>query len=101
MTATSTVFLLSPAYCGGKRAQMLLGGRGEFDLAVKCRDGVATIGEVFSFLSGLYFRGKLAYGTKFGRSLVITPGRGLLSPDTVVGMDELRAMAEISVDLDE
>jgi hypothetical protein len=80
---------------------MLLGGRGEFDLAVRFRDVGAPIGEVFAFLSGLYFRGKLAYGTRFGRPLVIAPGRGLLAPDTVVTVDELRAIAEVGVALDE
>jgi hypothetical protein len=29
------------------------------------RDGGAPIGEVFSFLSSLYFRGKLAYAQRF------------------------------------
>ena len=29
------------------------------------RDGGAPIGEVFSFLSSLYFRGKLTYAQRF------------------------------------
>jgi hypothetical protein len=97
----SAVFLLSPAHFGGKRAQMLLGGRGAFDLAVRLRISGAPIGELFTFLSGLYFRGKLAYGSRFGRALVITPGRGLLTPETIVTVDELRAIAEIGVAPDE
>ena len=42
--------------------QALLNPAAEFPLALQLRsvEG-ATIGEVFSFLSGLYFRGKLTY----------------------------------------
>ncbi|HEX3275476.1 MAG TPA: hypothetical protein VHR43_11515, partial [Gemmatimonadales bacterium] len=60
-TPAPRVFLLSPAHLGGRRAELLLGGRGRFALAAKLREGEAVpIGEAFSFLSGLYFRGKLA-----------------------------------------
>ena len=62
----SRVFLLSPARSDGRRAKMLLNPRAEFSLAVRLRepDG-AEIGEVFSFLSKLYFRGKLTYAREF------------------------------------
>src|SRR5215471_14762440 len=62
------VFLLSPANCSGRRAKMVLSERAQFDLAVRLRsgDGV-TIGEVFAFVSGLYFKGKLAYALEFAR----------------------------------
>ena len=99
-----TVFLLSPAHCGGKRAQILLRERASFPLAVQLREEGAPIGEVFSFLSGLYFRGKLAYGQTFARArttphgvLVITPGLGLVSPDTVVGLSDLLSIATVGV----
>ena len=78
------VFLLSPAHLGGKRATLLLREEARFPLAVRLRgpEGVA-LGEAFSFLSGLYFRGKLAYATRFARPpagvagvQVITAGRG-------------------------
>ena len=80
----SRVFLLSPARCDGKRAKMLLNPAATFELArrVRAPEG-APIGEVFSFLSGLYFRGKLAYATTFGEpagGLVITTDRGLVTP---------------------
>ena len=42
--------------------------RADFDLAKRLRSSEgASLGEVFSFLSGLYFRGKFAYSTHFGR----------------------------------
>ena len=55
------VFLLSPATCGGERAQLLLlAARAAFpSRASSARADGAPLGEVFSFLSGLYFRGKL------------------------------------------
>src|SRR5438552_18745439 len=95
-----TVFLLSPAHCGGRRAQILLSDRAAFPLAIRLREQGAPIGDVFSFLSGLYFRGRLAYGRAFAHSptapdgaLVITPGRGRTSPDTTVGLPRLRCIA--------
>jgi hypothetical protein len=102
------IFLLSPAHSGGERAKMLLSDRAEFDLALTLRQGRAPLGEVYAFLSGLYFRGKLAYSKVFATpppgtsgSLVITPGRGLVPPETPITIDELRAMAAVRIDLDE
>ncbi len=62
------VFLLSPANCSGRRANMVLSERAQFDLAARLRrHHGAAIGEVFSFVSGLYFKGKLAYAQAFAR----------------------------------
>ena len=80
---------------------MLLREQASFPLAARLRETGASIGEVFSFLSGLYFRGKLSYGRTFGRPLVIAPGRGLLSPDERVTLDDLRAIAAVGVAPDE
>ena len=97
----SRVFLLSPARCDGKRAKMLLNPAATFDLARRLRaPGGAPIGEVFSFLSGLYFRGKLAYATAFGEpagGLVITTDRGLVAPDTLVTPDDLLAFSNVDL----
>ena len=78
------LFLLSPAYGGGKRARMLLQPKSAFAAAQSLAAGRLTLGEAFTFMSGLYFRGKLAYGAAFGESYVITPTRGLLPPETRV-----------------
>ena len=99
-----TVFLLSPAHCGGRRAQIVMSERASFPLAQRLREEGAAIGDVFSFLSGLYFRGKLAYARAFAHAaaaphgvLVITPGRGLLPPETRVGLADLLAIASVGV----
>ncbi len=103
------VFLLSPAYAGGERARMIMNERAQFDLARRMRkaDDV-TLGEVFSFLSGLYFRGKLAYANAFARpdrggpgALVITPTRGLIDASTPIGLDDLREFAEVDINEDD
>ncbi|HEY7141865.1 MAG TPA: hypothetical protein VIE44_17335 [Methylomirabilota bacterium] len=103
------VFLLSPAHCGGERARIVLREEARFDLAqrLRTREG-APLGEVFSFMSGLYFRGKLAYARSFARPpaglpgvMVITPCQGLVSPDVRVGRPLLRRYGRIAVDPDE
>jgi|SRR5688572_7198998 len=100
-----TLFLLSPAHCGGRRAQLLLREQAEFPLAVRLRQAGAPLGEVFAFLSGLYFRGKLAYAEAFEstdlRALVITPGRGLVPPQQWVRLEDLHAIAAVGVDADD
>ena len=54
------VFLLSPANAGGVRAQMLLNERARFELAARLQRDSAPVGDIFTFVSGLYFRGKMA-----------------------------------------
>jgi hypothetical protein len=99
------IFLLSPAHCGGKRAALLLNHRATFPLAtrLRCSPG-ATLGEVFSFLSGLYFRGKLTYAERFARppagehgTHVITTDRGLMSPQTMIGIRELVEFGTVDI----
>jgi len=96
-TSALTVFLLSPASCGGTRAHMLLKSRTS-PLTVRLANGGAPLGEVFTFMSSLYFRGKLAYASRFGRAYVIAPGRGLLPADMLIRVDDLRKMADVAVD---
>jgi hypothetical protein len=92
-----TVFLLSPASCGGMRAQMLLKSQTS-PLTARLANGGAPLGEVFTFMSSLYFRGKLAYANRFGRAFVIAPGRGLLPADVLIRVDDLKQMAAVPVD---
>ena len=111
-TAPARVFLLSPANCSGRRAQLMLSPRAGFELArqLQSREG-APLGDVFSFVSGLYFRGKLAYARRFARPpdpadpiaaggvLVITPNAGLRSADTQVTVDSFQGFAAADVDV--
>ena len=99
------IFLLSPAHAGGARAKLLLRAEAKFDLAVRLRGEGIPLGEAFAFMSGLYFRGKLAYSRAFAAppegvpgAFVIAPGSGLVPPETVLTMEELRYMATIPVD---
>jgi hypothetical protein len=107
------IFLLSPANCGGRRATMIMSERATFELAARLRAPAgAPIGEVFAFLSGLYFRGKLAYARAFARppepdseisgagSFVITPNAGLRPIDTPVTLDALRRFARVDIAVD-
>ena len=59
------IFLLSPASCRGQRAKMLLREASEATFARQLRAGELTLGAAFTFLSGLYFRGKLIYSQTF------------------------------------
>jgi hypothetical protein len=80
---------------------MLLNPTASFALARKLSDEGAPLGEVFSFLSGLYFRGKLAYAHAFARSsadaLIITTDRGLVPTDAIVRREDLVAFARVDI----
>src|SRR3712207_6122228 len=102
MSVPPRIFLLSPARLDGERARLLSRPATMFPLARALHSGEgATIGEVFSFLSGLYFRGKLAYAEAFARPppklksgvFIITTNRGLLTPSTRVSLDNLASLA--------
>ncbi len=104
------IFLLSPASCGGKRAALLFNERAEFTIAqrVRSQEG-APLGEVFSFLSGLYFRGKLNYARAFENPPprrasgvhIITPTDGLCSPGAMVTLKDLERFAAVPIDAQE
>ena len=89
---------------------MVMSDRAQFDLAVRLRErrGVA-LGEVFAFVSGLYFKGKLAYALEFARppepglpltgsgALVITPTAGLRAAETAVTIRALQVFAGVDI----
>src|SRR5881628_3187211 len=103
---SSRIFLLSPANCGGTRAKQVLSPKAQFALAeeLRSRRG-AMLGDVFMFVSGLYFRGKLTYALRFAAPPdpanpvvgcgvhIITPNAGLRSPDTYITPRALNAFA--------
>ena len=98
ITPGHQVFLLSPANCSGKRAGYLLNGTSSAPLAgrLRSRSG-APMGDVFTFMSALYFRGKLAYASAFANPphgwngvQVIVPGRGLCPASTSIDLAALQ-----------
>ncbi len=89
---------------------MILSGNARFELAVRLRSGSGVaIGEVFAFVSGLYFRGKLAYALEFARppepgapltgsgALVITPTAGLRAVEAAISIEALRAFGAVDI----
>jgi hypothetical protein len=105
--SSSRIFLLSPANCNGTRAKQILSPNAQFALAVALRSRRgAMLGDVFAFISGLYFRGKLTYAMRFaappeadnpiiGMGVhVITPNAGLRSPDVYVTHKAVAAFAD-------
>ena len=99
------VFLLSPARIGGSRSNVLLRPEAGFALAERLRDRKATLGEAYAFISGLYFRGKLAYAEAFAAApkgvapaLIIAPGMGLVPPDTLVDTEQLRRIGDVPIE---
>ena len=107
------VFLLSPARLDGRRGQLLLRQDAVFPIAaaLRTREG-CPIGDVFAFVSGLYFRGKLTYANAFARVpagagvvgrgvLVITQNRGLVPVDTRICLEHLESFAATDIHPDE
>jgi len=73
--------------------------RSKSPLGVQLRAGSAPLGDVFAWLSALYFRGKLAYATRFAKAVyVMTPGEGLLPPNTMISARDLRAMGKVDIE---
>lgn len=113
MVAKPRVFLLSPARLDGERGKLLFAPSTLFPVAhaLRTREG-CPIGDVFRFVSGLYFRGKLAYANAFARAperaawmgngaLVITQNRGMVPADTRVCLEHLEAFAGTDIHANE
>ncbi len=113
MVARPRIFLLSPARLDGARGKQLFQPVTLFPVAaaLRTREG-CPIGEVFRFVSGLYFRGKLAYANAFARppaaaawvgngALVITQNRGMVPVDTRVCLEHLEAFASTDIHVNE
>jgi hypothetical protein len=100
----SRIFILSPANCNGLRARWVLKKSSRSDLAVRLRSAGVSLGEVFTYLSALYFRGKLAYARNFAEPpsscpgiLIITPTAGLLAHDTLIRLSRLRGFGRVPI----
>lgn len=84
---------------------MLLSPNAQFELARRLRNSSVPLGEVFSFISGLYFRGKLAYAQRFKNPPLGVPGvhiitatSGLLLPQEPMTLDRLKSISASKVD---
>jgi hypothetical protein len=99
------IFLLSPARVTGERARIVMREEATFELALRLRHSGVPLGEVFSFMSGLYFRGKWTYARRFHNppsglpgAFVITSSAGLILPETIVNRRDLAALGETPID---
>jgi hypothetical protein len=104
-SAPRRIFLLSPANIAGIRARFVLREDADFEMAMRLRQRGVSLGELFSFISGLYFCGKLAYARAFGNAppsvegtLVITSSGGLVSPDALMTPERLREISSGRMD---
>jgi hypothetical protein len=93
------VFLLSPANCRGRRAQQVLSPKATYPVAARLRGDGVPIGELFAHMSGLYFRGKITYASRFGRAFVITPDQGLMPAETAITSHVLMRFAVADIDV--
>ena len=104
VSCRTRIFLLSPANIAGIKGQRLLNPAGQSDLAVRLRRCGAPLGEVYRFISTLYFRGKLDYALRFQNpppgvaGVQIITGSGLMLPETVVTLRELLRISATPID---
>lgn len=100
------IFLLSPAKVSGVRAGYLLRPEATFALARQLREQGLPLADIFSFASGLYFRGKIAYARRFADRThdlirVITSNAGLVEPDRLLSIAQLRRYGKVDIHADD
>jgi hypothetical protein len=96
------IFLLSPAKVSGVRAGLLLNPLAPFALARQFQRSGLPLAEIFTFASGLYFRGKITYARRFAPDAdilirVVTTNAGLLDPETHVTPEALRLFGSVDI----
>jgi hypothetical protein len=98
------VFLISPASLSGVRGRALLEGRSSAPFLAGLREGGTPLGDVYEFVSSLYFRGKRSYARAFARPpaglpgmLLITSTLGLVPDGHPVTLDGLAGMAGVDI----
>lgn len=103
-TNRKRIFLLSPANASGVNGKRLLGRTSKTDLAVRLQRSGVPLGEVYQFISRLYFRGKLDYAQRFKNppagvaGVQIITGAGLMLPETVITLEQLEKISAIAID---
>jgi hypothetical protein len=82
---------------------LLLNPKATFALAQEFHRVGLSLGAIFTFASGLYFRGKLTYATRFADAdsnelvRVITTNRGLRDPNERITPAGLRAFGDVDI----
>jgi hypothetical protein len=99
------IFLLSPANLAGVRGRRILSKWARLEIALRLRGEGLPLGELFAFVSGLYFRGKLAYARAFAQAppdtpaiFVITTSLGLVPPERVITRSDVERMTLVPID---
>ena len=106
-SVVNRIFILSPARSSGERAALIYNPHARFSLARRLHAGEALpIRDIFAFLSGLYFRGKVAYAKTCAQpprgvkgAWVITSNCGLMDVDTAISLEQLRGFSGSEIDL--
>ncbi len=106
VTSPRKIFILSPARTTGKRAALILNPASELPLAVQLRTSAGVpLGDVFSFCSSLYFRGKVTYAERFAiapadlaPAYVITSSNGLVSSRLRITTATVERFAGVPID---
>jgi hypothetical protein len=103
-TSRTRIFLLSPANASGIKGQRLFAPASSCELALRLRNGGVALGEIYRFISSLYFRGKLEYAQRFQHApegvagVQIITGAGLMLPETVITLERLQTVSATSID---
>lgn len=102
--ARARIFLLSPANASGVKGQRLLAPHSESEFVQRLRSCGIPLGEVYRYISSLYFRGKLDYARRFQLppqgvpGVHVITGGGLMLPETLVTQEELRHISAVAID---
>ena len=76
----------------------------EFACSLQIPTAGVPLGEVYRFISSLYFRGKLEYAQRFQNppqgvaGVQIITGSGLMLPETVITLEQLQKISATSID---
>lgn len=98
------IFLLSPANASGVKGQRLLAEKSESDFVQRLRTSGIPLGEVYRYISSLYFRGKLDYARRFQNppqgvaGVHVITGAGVMLPERLVTQDDLRRISAVAID---
>ena len=101
--ARTRIFLLSPANASGVKGQRLLAQNSESEFVQRLRCSGLPLGEVYRYISSLYFRGKLDYARRFQNpphgvaGVQVITGAGLMLPETIVTQEDRRRISAVAI----